>query len=98
MKRSPGDHGWSMSTAPPKMWNTWPVIPCAASAQRATTTGEFFPGSRGSLPPSDGGSSNALSVMRVRAFGAMQLTVTPYRPSSWAATIVNAAMPAFAVE
>jgi hypothetical protein len=36
------------------------------------------------------------SVIRVRAAGAMVLTVTPYLLSSMAATIVKAAMPAFA--
>ena len=34
--------------------------------------------------------------MRVRAAGAIALTVTPYRPSSRLAMIVNDAMPAFA--
>jgi hypothetical protein len=34
--------------------------------------------------------------MRVRAFGARQLTVTPYRWSSCAAMSVKPAMPAFA--
>ena len=66
-----------MLTAPPKMWNTWPVIPCASSEQSATTIGELFAGASGSNAPSSSGSSNADSVMRVRAFGAMQLTVTP---------------------
>ena len=67
-----------MLTAPPKMWNTWPVIPCASSAQSATTTGELFAGvERVETAVVVRGSSNADSVMRVRAFGAMQLTVTP---------------------
>ena len=85
-----------MFTAPPKTWKTCPVIPCAASAQSATTIGVLFAGASGSKPPSPDGSSNADSVMRVRAFGAMQFTVTPYRPSSCAAMIVKLAMPAFA--
>ncbi len=34
--------------------------------------------------------------MRVSAAGAMALTVTPYRWSSWAAMTVKAAMPALA--
>ena len=36
------------------------------------------------------------SVIRVSAVGAMALTVTPYRPSSWLVMIVKAAMPALA--
>jgi hypothetical protein len=51
---------------------------CASSAQSATTIGELFAGSAGSNPSSGAGiSPNAASVIRVRAFGAIALTVTP---------------------
>ncbi len=42
--------------------------------------------------------SNAPSVIRVLATGAIALTVTPYRPISAAATSVMPAMPALAAE
>ena len=42
--------------------------------------------------------SKAPSVIRVLATGAIALTVTPYRPISWAATSVSPAMPALAAE
>ena len=42
--------------------------------------------------------SNAPSVIRVFATGAIAFTVTPYRPSSAAATRVRPAMPALAAE
>src|SRR6478672_5045331 len=83
-------------TAPPQMWMTWPVIACASLAQSATTTAETFAGSSGSKPSGGAAIWNVSSVMRVRAFGARQLTVTPYRWSSWAAMIVKPAMAAFA--
>ena len=41
-------------------------------------------------------SAKTVSVMRVRADGAIALTLTPYRPISAAATRVSAAMPALA--
>ena len=49
-----------------------------------------------SLPCVDIMSAKTVSVILVRADGAMALTVTPYRPISAAATSVMAAMPAFA--
>src|SRR5581483_4766288 len=67
----------SALTAPPQTWKTWPVIFCASSAQSATTTEETFSGSSGSQPWPRAPRSNVSSVMRVRAFGARQLTVTP---------------------
>jgi hypothetical protein len=66
-----------MLTAPPNTWKTCPVMLCASSAHSATTTGVLLRASSGSKPSPSGGRSNADSVMRVRAFGAMQLTVTP---------------------
>ncbi|COZ27814.1 Uncharacterised protein [Mycobacterium tuberculosis] len=41
-------------------------------------------------------SANTVSVMRVRAAGAIALTVTPYRLISAAPTSVSAAIPALA--
>ena len=85
-------------TEPPQTKKHWPVIPCASSDASATAIGDMFEGSSGSNTPSSGfGSSpKVTSVMRVRAFGAMQLTVTPYRASSCAAISVKPAIPAFA--
>jgi hypothetical protein len=75
----------------------WPVISCASSAPRATTIGELLAGSGGSNPSSGADiSPNAASVIRVRAFGASALTVTPSRWSSCAAISVKPTMPAFA--
>src|SRR2546430_5336038 len=67
----------SAFTAPPQTWKTWPVMPCASSAQSATTTAETFAGSSGSKPSGGALIWNVSSVIRVRAFGARQLTVTP---------------------
>ncbi len=56
----------------------------------------------GSLASNSSGLASAanppprFSVIRVRAAGAMALTVMPYRPSSMAAMTVREAMPAFA--
>jgi hypothetical protein len=53
------------------------VIACASSALSATTTAETFAGSSGSKPSGGASIWNVSSVIRVRAFGARQLTVTP---------------------
>ena len=68
---------WSALIAPPQTWKTWPVMPCASSAQSATTSGDMFAGSSGSKPSPGRPCRRSSSVMRVRAFGARQLTVTP---------------------
>ena len=53
-----------------------------------------------SKPDSTGAiiSAKASSVMRLRADGAMELAVTPMRPSSAAMLMVKVAMPALADE
>ena len=59
-------------------------------------------GSQASKVPASSGaatmsaSPGVSTVIRVRAFGARALTRTPYRDSSVAAMVVNAAMPALA--
>src|SRR5690606_17160049 len=77
--------------------NTRPVTPLDSglASQVASTAIQ-----RGDIFSLRVGSSAAapmrLEVRRVMAPGAMQLTVTPYRTSSIAAMIENAAMPALA--
>src|SRR5581483_1832251 len=76
-KSSPALQPRSALIAPPQTWKTCPVIPCASSADSATTSGDMFAGSSGSKPSVGALTSNVSSVIRVRAFGARQLTVTP---------------------
>jgi len=66
-------------TAPPDTWKTCPVMPWASSAHSATTIFELFAGCIVSKPSSGAAnrSPSRSSVIRVRAFGATQLTVTP---------------------
>lgn len=63
-----------------------------------TTKGETFSGAIASNPSCGLAitSANTVSVMRVRAAGAIALTVTPYRLISAAPTSVSAAIPALA--
>lgn len=66
-----------------------------------TTSGDTFSGAMASNAPSAGAAivcAKTSSVIRVRAAGAIALTVTPYRPSSADATRVSPTMPAFAAE
>src|SRR6185437_4123529 len=76
-KSSPASQPCSALIAPPQTWNTWPVMCCASSAASATTSGDMFAGSSGSKPSVGPLMSNVSSVIRVRALGARQLTVTP---------------------
>ena len=76
----------------PSISITRPVTSPASAEASHATIGELSSGSAMSEV------SKAPSVIRVRATGAIALTVTPYRPSSWAATSVSPAMPAFAAE
>ena len=71
---------------------TRPVTSPASSEASQATIGELSSGSAICEV------SKAPSVIRVFATGAMALTVTPYRPISWAATRVSPAMPALAAE
>ncbi len=80
----------SVST-PPSISNTRPVTCPEASEASHATTGELSSGSGRSAPKTP-------SVIRVRATGAIALTVTPTRPSSAAATSVSVAIPPFAAE
>ena len=85
---------WTLS---PLTTNTWPLMPWAASEASHATTGATLAGSHSSKAPSSGSSApSTVSVMRVRARGAMAFTVTPYLASSRASTIVMDAMPALA--
>lgn len=77
------------------------MIPADSAEPSQTTRGETFSGAMASNPPSAGlaiVSAKTCSVMRVRAAGAIALTVMPYRPNSAAPTRVNAAIPALAAE
>src|SRR5439155_26364380 len=76
-KSSPALQPCSALIAPPQTWNTWPVMFCVSSAESATTSGDMFDGSSGSKPSDGPPMSKTSSVMRVRALGARQLTVTP---------------------
>ena len=95
----PACHPSSTRIRPPRTVNTRPVTPADSGLDNHATRGAIFPGSETSkLPGSTGryAPGVACSVMRVRAPGLIALTVTPYWPSSAAAMMVSAAMPAFA--
>ncbi|SDG64446.1 hypothetical protein SAMN05216553_11017 [Lentzea fradiae] len=72
----------------------------ASALPNHTTNGDTFSGAMASKPDSGNAiiEAKADEVIRVRAAGAMALTVTPYLPSSAAATNVNDAIPALAAE
>jgi hypothetical protein len=75
---------------------TCPVTPLLSAEHSQATSGDTLEGSMGSnVAPSRRGGPRA-SVRRVRAAGAMALTVTPKRSTSCEATTVNAAMRALA--
>ena len=80
---------------------TRPVTSRDSALPSQTTSGEIFAGLSGSKAPSVVGATSPVmslrpAVMRVRAIGAMALTVTPMRVSSSARITVIAAMPALA--
>ena len=83
---------------PPSTSNTRPVTSRDPTLPSHTTSGATFSGAMASksLPRVAIMSANTVSVIRVRADGAIALTVTPYRPNSAAATRVSAAIPALA--
>jgi hypothetical protein len=83
---------------PPSTSNTRPVTSADSTLPSHTTSGEMFSGAMASNPSSGLAiiSAKTVSVIRVRAEGAIALTVTPYRPISAAATMVRAAIPALA--
>ena len=85
-------------SSPPAHSNTRPVTWPLCSLPSHTTIGLMLAGSMASKPDSTGAiiSAKASSVMRLRAEGAMELAVTPMRPSSAAMLMVKAAMPALA--
>jgi hypothetical protein len=64
---------------PPSTSNTRPVTPLDSALPSQTTSGEMFSGAMASKSLSwvDIMSANTVSVMRVRADGAMALTLTP---------------------
>ncbi|CFE82466.1 Uncharacterised protein [Mycobacterium tuberculosis] len=83
---------------PPSTSNTFPVTSRDSALPSHTTKGETFSGAIASNPSCGLAiiSANTVSVMRVRAAGAIALTVTPYRLISAAPTSVSAAIPALA--
>jgi hypothetical protein len=66
-------------TRPPNTTSTWPLTSPAASLASHATTGATLSGLHSSNPASGGAatSPNSASVIRVRARGAIALTVTP---------------------
>src|SRR5271166_1718221 len=88
----------AMRILPPSTSNTFPVISRDSALPSQTTSGEMFSGAMESKSSSCVAiiSAKTVSVIRVRADGAIALTVTPYRPISAAPTRVSAAMPALA--
>ena len=76
--------------------NTRPVMSFDSADANQVAIGAIQRGERISRSSSVSGAGPRPSVMRVSATGATALTVTPYRASSNAAMLVNAAMPAFA--
>ncbi len=83
---------------PPSTSNSRPVTCRDSALPSQTTSGATFSGAIASNPSTGAAmvSANTVSVIRVRAAGAIALTVTPYRSSSAAATTVSAAIPALA--
>src|SRR5829696_7758867 len=75
----------------PDASNTRPVTPADSSDASHVTIGAIQRGERISRSSSVSGAGPRPSVMRVNATGATALTVTPYRPTSSAAIVVNAA-------
>ena len=96
------DHPDIRYTWLPQTTNTWPLTSAAASDARNPTTGATLSGSHSSNSPSvatmNSSAPSTAAVIRVRARGAIALTVTPYFRSSRASTIVIDAIPAFAAE
>jgi hypothetical protein len=79
--------------------NTWPVTRAASGDARKATSGATFSGAQVSKPSSafcPKISGIDVSVMTVRARGAIAFAVMPYFTMAFAVDVVSAMMPAFA--